>query len=116
MSACFFYRLWYQKLEQEAGGMVDTLLEGTGHEVTGLRVSTCSDDATAKGMFDRLSSNLWCHISERHQPRCMPFYLFFTRNSSDSCTGCFVAPVVWIIRKSLREVDGDLLQFVWPWP
>lgn len=30
---CSCCRLWYQKLEQEAGGMVDTLLQGTGHEV-----------------------------------------------------------------------------------
>lgn len=31
---CPFPRLWHQKLEQEAGGMVDSLLRGTGHEVS----------------------------------------------------------------------------------
>ncbi|CAM9453250.1 unnamed protein product [Ectocarpus fasciculatus] len=32
------FRSWYQKLEQEAGGMVDTLLEGTGHEAAAVEL------------------------------------------------------------------------------
>eukprot|EP00903_Cladosiphon_okamuranus_P013095 g12214.t1 len=32
------FRLWYQKLEQEAGGMVDTLLQGTGHEAAAVEL------------------------------------------------------------------------------
>lgn len=32
------FRSWYQKLEQEAGGMMDNLLQGTGHEAAAVEL------------------------------------------------------------------------------